>query len=114
MDLSSLEIRVLSLIVENIPEFHELRRQVQVVRVSKRDYTGCGVYTDFELPKGTVQFEPHRWRIEDMPKIEGIHPDLPSGAGFILWFKNGFITCLEGYTYEGDWPTNEELFSLSA
>ena len=113
MDLSPLETRVLKAISDARPGCSELKAQLESLTVFKREYTGCGVYTDFSLPAEAQPFDETLWKFEDMPKVHGTHPSLEAGAGFILWFKNGLVTCLEGYTYEDNWPENENLFVLS-
>lgn len=114
MLLTKLEERVLSAMAEACPDADVLRAQIQAATVIGRDFTGCGVYTKFELPKETTLLSGMRWRLEDMPKADGEHPDLPAGAGFILWITDGGISCLEGYTYDGDWPKDEERFVIRA
>ena len=114
MNLSQLESEVLETISRSKPEFHELRAQIEVVQVSKREYTGCGVYVDFMFPSDVPRFDRSISLMEEMPKLPGHHPNLVAGAGFILWCKDGLISCLEGFTYDGDWPKDERRFSLRA
>ena len=38
---------------------------------------------------------------------------LKHGAGFLLYIDSGFITTLEGYSYEGTWPNNQSRFDLT-
>jgi hypothetical protein len=37
---------------------------------------------------------------------------LENGAGFLLWITDGRLDFLEGYTYDGLWPTSIEEFKL--
>jgi len=114
MNLSPLEAQVLRAIADSKPEYPELGIQARVAQVSKRDYTGCGVYSDFVLPPDSPRFDASISLMEEMPKLHGDHPELVAGAGFILWCKDGLISCLECFTYDGDWPSDEQRFTLRA
>jgi hypothetical protein len=114
MNLSPLETQVLKIIADSKPEYPELAIQAGTAQVSNREYTGCGVYSDFVLPADSPRFDERISLLEEMPKLHGEHPDLVAGAGFILWCKNGLISTLECFTYDGDWPTDEQRFTLRA
>lgn len=38
---------------------------------------------------------------------------LEYGAGFLLFVRNGYMTMLEGYSYEKPWPTDLPTFKLA-
>ena len=71
-----------------------------------------GLYTNIVVDSDAPFLDKMRWRIEDMPKLSIEHPDVPAGVGIILWLKDGYISCLESYTYDGNWPKDESLFRL--
>ena len=110
---SDFEKKVLSEIASADTERNTLLAQVELADVTKREDTGVGFYSHLSLPKNAPRLSSRRWKIEDMPKAHGAHPQLEAGAGFILWIKDGFMTCLEGYTYGGKWPSDEKKFKLS-
>ena len=112
--LSNFEKAFITAIAESDPQRALILAQLQVATVASRDYTGVGLYTELWVPASAPKLDQARWKIEDMPKCSGEHPDLPAGAGFILWVKDGFISCLESYTYDGSWPANEDLFKPAA
>lgn len=114
MILSQLELAVLKAIAQSMPQYPELCMQIEIAEVSKREYTGCGVYTNFAIPSDAPRFDQSLSRMEEMPWLHGDHPALEAGAGFILWCQDGHISCLEGFTYVGDWPNDEHRFSLRA
>ena len=89
------------------------RRGLATAKCISRDYTGVGLYTELLVDPSSPKLNEARWKIEDMPTGDAEHPDLPAGAGLILWVKDGYISCLESYTYEGSWPENESLFRLA-
>lgn len=88
-----------------------LREQYERSEVINRDFSGVGFFTEFRIPTDAPQ----------IPKlvqsgygnvtaiINGIH-----GYGFILFFKNGFINLLEGYTSQSEWPQQIFNFTLNS
>ncbi len=110
MQLSDFEKKFIAAIAEADSQREIILGQLQVATVASRDYTGVGLYTELFVPASAPKLDEVRWKIEDVPKCSGEHPDLAAGAGFILWVKDGFIACLESYTYDDNWPANEDLF----
>lgn len=64
--------------------------------VLSRENTGAGFYTRFSIER-TYQtpIEGERQRRGPEVRIDG----LEHGMGFILWLKEGYADCLEGYCY---------------
>lgn len=87
--------------------------QLALAMCVSRDHTGVGLYSELQVDAAAPKLDKARWRIEDMPKGHAEHPELPAGAGLILWVKDGYICCLESYTYGGSWPKDESLFRLA-
>jgi len=47
--------------------------------------------------------------------IDGVgaeFPGLQHGAGFLLFFRGGVVSFLEGYTYDESWPASTDEFTL--
>ncbi len=44
--------------------------------------------------------------------VIGDIPGLASGAGFLLYIKNGVLDMLEGYSYDEPWPESINSFNL--
>jgi hypothetical protein len=44
--------------------------------------------------------------------VIGELPELSSGAGFLLYIKNGVLDILEGYSYDDPWPSSIGSFKL--
>jgi hypothetical protein len=78
-----------------------LREQYKKARVVSRDFTGVGFFTDFELAEDAPQItEEVAYGYGDVTAIiGGIH-----GYGFVLFIQSGRMTCLEGYTWQDEWP----------
>jgi len=114
MNLSEFEKNVLKALVDGDPEKEIILAQLREVTVLERDYTGVGLFTKVQVSENAPSLIRSNRYIEEAPKIHLEHPELEGGAGAILWFENGKVSTLECYTYEGDWPKNESLFTVSA
>jgi|SRR4249919_1065282 len=111
--LSEFERQAISAMALGDPQREIILAQLETALCASRDYTGVGLYTDLWVAPDAPKLNENRWRIEDMPKAHADHPDLVAGVGFILWVSDGYIACLEAYTYDGDWPQDESLFRLA-
>ena len=90
-----------------------MERQIESLRLLKRDFTGVGFYSTFDVPDSVERLDQGRWKIEDMGHGFAHHPSLPAGAMFILWIRAGKIVTLEGVTAGGDWPSDETQFRVA-
>lgn len=94
------------------PVLRLLRAQFEHARVVRREFTGVGFFTHFEIP-------------EDFPRVPGrasfelddVHADVPEltmGIDFILFVRDGVIDFLEGFTYGDDrFPETIDTFRLT-
>ena len=114
MPLSNFERTFLAALAQPDRQRDIILAQLESATVVSRDYTGVGLYTELSVPATAPRLDEARCSHEDMPQCSGEHPDLPAGAGFILWLKDGYISCLESYTYDGSWPVNEDVFRPAA
>lgn len=112
-ELSAYERRAIEAIAALDPQRDVILAQLATGKCASRDYTGVGLYTDLAVDPSAALLDEARWKIEDIPKGHAEHPELPDGAGLILWVKDGYISCLESYTYDGSWPRDESLFRLA-
>lgn len=96
------------------PSLDILRKQIAMVTVRKRHYSGIGVFTAFDVPANA----PHLSQPEGMPRlilecearIEGLfHPI------FVLLFVNeeGAVSTLELASVDDNWPQKVTISSLS-
>ncbi|MEN8215561.1 MAG: hypothetical protein ABFS56_04145 [Pseudomonadota bacterium] len=113
MNLSEFELYVLDALIKGELEEELIRSQLNGATVTKRDYTGVGLYTDIKANPNCRTLSKSNWYIEETPKIHLEHPELEAGAGALLWLKYGYISTLECYTYDGDWPKDESLFVIN-
>ncbi|HZN94287.1 MAG TPA: hypothetical protein VFB81_16350, partial [Myxococcales bacterium] len=111
--LNELEAAVLDKILAgDEPAFSPLREQRRRLRVSKRELTGVGFFTEFEIPPDAPRLAvagPIRFG-DVLAEIEG----LTHGAGFVLFIDDGLLTMLEGYSNGNEsWPGEISSFRLS-
>jgi hypothetical protein len=111
--LSKFEHDAISALSASDEQCDILLAQLARATCSSRDYTGVGLYTRLTIDPDAPRLDRTRWRIEDMPRGHAEHPDVPAGIGLILWLKDGHMSCLESYTYEGSWPEDECLIRLA-
>ncbi len=114
MKLSDFESKVLEALIRGDPEEKLIRSQLNNATVKKRNYTGVGLYTEIHVPENSYRLHKSNRYIEETPKTHLVHLDLKAGAGAMLWFNEGYVTTLECYTYEGEWPKDESLFIINA
>jgi hypothetical protein len=73
-----------------------LEAQLSTATLLSRENTGGGFFTRFSVDRASsAGIEGMRLRDGPTAKIDG----LEHGMGFILWLKEGYADCLEGYAY---------------
>jgi hypothetical protein len=94
-----LEAGVLNAIFEmNETDRILLEAQLSTATFVGRENTGAGFFTNFTVDrKSSAAIGGRRLRDGPAAKIAG----LDHGMGFILWLKDGYADCLEGYCYGG-------------
>jgi hypothetical protein len=109
-DLTSLEREVLRMLLAGDDELLSiLRTQVETATVAKREMTGVGFYTTFEISQMAPRAGNLAFKFGDVDaSIKG----LKHGAGFLLFVKLGALEMLEGYTYDEPWPPDTSEFTL--
>lgn len=112
-DLSRFERAIMdNLLAGEHPALSVLREQLQIVRVSDREFTGVGFFTRLEVPGSPRRALalPDTVHITDVvAEIDG----LDHGAGFVLYVTDGVLATLEGFTYDEPWPKEITNFSLT-
>ncbi len=92
------------------PILGALRLQLEAGVVSERRFSGAGFFIEWEIPSGIpcagVNLD---LEIND---VLASFPGAGHGARFVLFVRNGFLACLEGFTYDEDWPSNIVQYDL--
>ena len=75
---------------------HMLESQLSAATFRSRENTGCGFLTCFVVDRAaSTELPGLRLRNGPAARVEG----LEHGMGFILWLKEGYADCLEGYCF---------------
>jgi hypothetical protein len=111
-DLTALERDVMQILLNgDDPVLVILREQLKVATVSERKMTGVGFYTHFSVSTTVSRvLENPSFEIGDIAaQIQGVQ----HGAGFLLFVKDGFLSFLEGFTYDEPWPEQIAKYELA-
>ena len=93
----------------NLPLLIQLQQQLEVCSVGKQEFTGVGFYTTLVVPENISRTEGLNFKFGD---VIGEIAGLSSGAGFLLYVKDGVLDMLEGYSYDEPWPSSVNDFNL--
>lgn len=108
MQFDEFEKIIISDIIDQYPEYKQkLKSQFEKITVQKREFVKYGFSTYYAVTTAdeilgadkNLQLGKNQWNING----------LNHGSDYILWIKNGFISCLEGFSYNEPWP-NEILW----
>ena|SRR5438094_1179595 len=112
-DLTQLEQAVLEKFLDGDHDvLSVLRRQLQGIRATKREFTGVGFYTNLATPADSFRVQGNR--SFELSDVLANMPGLTVGAGFVLFVRDGLLATLEGYTFSNEpWPAAVTTFELS-
>lgn len=88
-----------------------LRNQWRYARVGTITLSGSGFFASIEVPPRLPKVEPSQMSGGSAAiELTGA----PHGAGCVLFVRDGHLSMLEGYTYEGDeWPKGTAIISVT-
>ncbi|MHB0939630.1 MAG: hypothetical protein ACYC6A_24805, partial [Armatimonadota bacterium] len=73
--------------------------------------TGVGVYINYTIPNSVDALSiKAQFCFSD---IDGALSPLLHDIGFLLWVDEGYLTCLEIYTYDEPWPDVIDSFKIT-
>jgi len=87
-----------------------LKEQLRLVKVSSRETTGVGFFTNLHLPSEAPRL-PGNANLE-LDDIAADISGLKNGAGFVLFVRDGLMQFLEGYSYDEPWPDSITSYTL--
>ena len=103
MKFDEFEKIIISDIIEHYPEYKQkLRSQFEKITVQRREFSTYGFSTYYSVigveetlgDDENLQLGKHQWNINGLTR----------GSDYILWIKDGLISCLEGFSYNEPWP----------
>jgi hypothetical protein len=109
-ELTSLERAVLATALGSGEEYAiKLNAQANEAKAVVRTPSGVGFVTKLQVPE---KYRSQDATSEPLPLVLGRHPELPSGAEFVLQVKDGRLNSIEAFCFEGMWPRDESLFTF--
>lgn len=95
------------LLAGNTKTLRELRRQYEKSQIISIEDTGIGFYINFEVSDSNLKLHLHK-DCFNFGDVYGIYNGVFGAVGFILFIRNGFISCLEGFNSNGEkWPSKD-------
>jgi hypothetical protein len=89
-------------------EYPDVRVNIATLRVLTRTYTGVGSYTEFVPRQKPTTGEQRTLQLRVMVSV----PGQPTGLGALTFVKDGELTTLELFSYDGQWDGVFEGFSI--
>jgi hypothetical protein len=87
-----------------------LRQQYVAAKVTSREFSGVGFFTNFEVSENAPLVEPPNFAAGNVDiQLE----NLPNGAGCVLFVRDGKLSFLECYTFSDPWPDHIMIRSLA-
>ena len=107
--LTPLEYAVIDVLLRTDHPVFYLLRESAACRVTGREYTGVGFFTDLSVPSSVIPAAVGRLV---MSNVRADLAGLDHGAGFLLWVEEGRLTKLEGFSYDEPWPEDVGDFQV--
>lgn len=112
LDLQPLEAAVLQKLFDgDHPVLASLREQLSGLSVKNRERTGVGFFTEFSVAHA-ARPAPILSGSARFGDVEATIGGLKHGAGFLVYVDAGFLSMLEGYSYDEPWPARVDEFAL--
>ena len=103
MKFDEFEKIIITDIIEQYPEYKQkLQLQFEKITIQKREFSTYGFSTHYSVmaveetlgDDESLQLGKHQWNINGLIR----------GSDYVLWIKDGFISCFEGFSYNEPWP----------
>ncbi len=110
--ITPLELTALQIIATRAKKHKQLMlNQIAHAHVISRKLSSAGFVTNFLLPDNIPTLK--TMSQSKILEIYAEHESVPAGAEFLLWFEHGRLKSLEGYSFIGNWPSNELGFHFA-
>jgi len=94
------------------PVLITLCAQLSGLRVTQREFTGVGFYTQFLVADGVHRASTLSARLVFGDVVATVG-GLKHGAGFLVYAEHGVLQMLEAYSYGEPWPEEVADFALT-
>ena len=98
------------LLAGDLPILRLLRDQYAHASVQKREYSGVGVFSDFNVSAEAPRVTPANFTISD---ISYELANVQNGGSAVLFIREGALSMLELYNWTDGWPPDLEITSLT-
>lgn len=96
----SLERDAILKLIDNCLEYKDiLTEQFKCLSVSERRFTKCGFFTEYKIDR--AECKKIERKIMPLRTVDGIINDGFMQVGFLLFFRDGYISCLECFENGG-------------
>lgn len=107
--MTPLETEVMTMLLAGDgPTLEQLRRQLAVAKVTTREPSDTGFFTNFEVPAELRL----TFNTLELQGVEATIAGLKKGAGFVLFVSDGVIDFLEGFSHGEIWPQEITEYTL--
>jgi hypothetical protein len=111
-DLTKLDKEVMNMLLDGDDDvLKSLRRQFQNSKIKKREMTGCGFFLYFEINSNIDELL--NGKSFELGDVSAEISGMAHGAGFLLFIRDGYISDLEGFSFDESWPEQVTDFELS-
>ncbi len=106
-ELTDIERQLLDLLLDGaLPQLETLRRQLEAAKVSARQFSGVGLFTEFEVPPAVPRVNPPDFVLGDISfELESVE----NGGEALLFVRGGVLEMLEVYNWTDSWPDSPKL-----
>lgn len=94
------------------PVLSDLRAQLAMCWVSKREFTGVGFFTSLAIPSEVPSAE-----LSQRLALGDVHVSMDGvahGVGIVLFVEDGRLAVLEAFTYDDPWPDEIVNYAITA
>lgn len=104
---------VMDMLLEgNLELLQVIKKQYNASTIKSIEDTGAGFYVNFEVRDISLKLQSPKDNIS-FGDVYGMYDGIFGAVGFVLFIRNGFISCLEGYSNIGGlWPTDDTDIEL--
>ena len=102
ISIQILEAKVINKLLEKKTNTNQILQTQYSSAVITREFTGSGFFSNFKIPNSLPHVIPPA--TFNLGNLFCDINEIKQFGGFVLYIENGMIHCLEGYSFEYEWP----------